>query len=149
MKANTNTLRDIFLEGAIPPEFIAQRISQHAAKTQIGGHSIFLGQVREDCIDGKRITAIEFTTHKKMALEIAGTIREEIIHKYSLSCAHIYHSLGTVEAGGICLLVFTSAPHRRQAQQGCEEMVDRIKAEVAIWGREIAQDGTHFWKENL
>lgn len=143
-----NTIKDIFLEGAIPPELVAQNISRHACKTQIGGHSIFLGQVREDLVSGKKITAIAFTAHKKMALKSAGELREEIIRKYSLSCAHIYHSLGTVEAGGICLFVFTSARHRKQAIQACEELVDRIKAEVAIWGKEIAQDGTHFWKEN-
>jgi hypothetical protein len=45
-------------------------------------------------IDKKKVQAIHFTAYKEMALEKAHEIREEIIAKYGLTCAHIYHSLG-------------------------------------------------------
>lgn len=141
-------IRDIFIEGAISPEFIAESISRHAAKTHIGGHSIFLGQVREDLTEGKKVKAIEFTTYREVALEKAYEIREEILTRYNLSCTHIYHSLGTIKTGEICFFVFTSAPHRKDAIQACDEMVDRIKEEVPIWGKEVFEDDTHTWKIN-
>ena len=61
---------------------------------------------------------------------------------------HIYHSLGKIKAGEICLFVVTSSKHREPAQQACDELVERIKAEVPICGKEIFEDETHQWKEN-
>jgi len=83
-----------------------------------------------------------------MANEKVAEIREYIITKYQLSCAHIYHSLGEIKAGELCFFVFTSAPHRKAAIQACDEMVDRIKKEVPIFGKELFGDGTHQWKTN-
>ena len=62
---------------------------------------------------------------------------------------HVYHSLGIVAAGQICLFVFTSSAHRKAAIAACEEVVERIKAELPIWGKELFEDHTHQWKENL
>ena len=61
---------------------------------------------------------------------------------------HIYHSLGTVAAGEICLFVFTSAVHRKEAIDACEEVVELIKKELPIWGKEVFEDDTHQWKVN-
>jgi hypothetical protein len=38
--------KNIFMQGAIPASFIGESIAKHATNTKIGGHSIFLGQVR-------------------------------------------------------------------------------------------------------
>ena len=75
-------------------------------------------------------------------------IRESIFAKYPLTCMHIYHSLGSVSAGEICLFVFTSSVHRNAAIEACNEVVERIKAELPIWGKEIFSDESHQWKEN-
>jgi molybdopterin synthase catalytic subunit len=40
--------RNIFMQGAIPSIFIAESIEKHSSNKLIGGHSIFLGQVRAD-----------------------------------------------------------------------------------------------------
>ncbi|WP_311327061.1 molybdenum cofactor biosynthesis protein MoaE [Capnocytophaga sputigena] len=141
-------MKNIFKQGALSPTLVAESIAKHQVKTQIGGHSIFLGQVRADVIDGKTVSAIEFTAYEAMANEKAAEIREEIIVKYGLSCAHIYHSLGEIKSGELCFFVFTSAPHRKTAIQACDEMVDRIKKEVPIFGKELFEEGGHQWKEN-
>ncbi|WP_448826805.1 molybdenum cofactor biosynthesis protein MoaE [Capnocytophaga bilenii] len=141
-------IKNIFKQGAIQATAVADSIAKHQVKTEIGGHSIFLGQVRADVIDGKMVSAIEFTAYEEMANQKAAEIREEIIVKYGLSCAHIHHSLGVIAAGEVCFFVFTSAPHRKAAIQACDEMVDRIKNEVPIFGKELFEDGSHQWKEN-
>ena len=61
---------------------------------------------------------------------------------------HIYHSLGRVNAGEISLFVFTSSAHRRAAIDACNEIVERIKKEVPVWGKEIFDDETSQWKVN-
>lgn len=141
-------IKPIFLKGAIPASFIAESIQKHSAKIGIGGHSIFLGQVRADEINGKQVSAIEYTAYEDMALEKMHEIREAVFAKYPLTCMHVYHSLGKVNAGEICLFVFTSSAHRKPAIEACNELVERIKAELPIWGAEIFNDETHQWKVN-
>ncbi len=142
-------IKNIFVQGKIEPAFIADSIAKHNSKTGIGGHSIFMGQVRKDEIGGKKVAAIEYTTYEPLALEKMHEIREAIFEKYPLSCMHVYHSLGTIEAGEICLFVFTSSAHRKPAIDACNEVVERLKAELPVWGKEIFEDATHQWKENM
>ena len=140
--------KQIFVKGAIGSSFIADSIQKHSTKTTIGAHSIFLGQVRSDSRDDRKVVAIDYTTYEEMALEKMHEIREGIFAKYPLTCMHIYHSLGTVAAGEICLFVFTSAVHRKEAIDACEEVVELIKKELPIWGTEVFEDDTHQWKIN-
>ena len=140
--------KNIFIEGPIAPEFIATSIAKHQSKTDVGAHSIFLGQVRADVLNDRTVSAIDYSSYVPMAEEIVHEIREAVFAKYPLSCMHIYHSLGRVEAGQICLFVFTSSAHRKEAQEACEELVERIKAEVPVWGKEILNDDSYIWKEN-
>ncbi|WP_231460287.1 MULTISPECIES: molybdenum cofactor biosynthesis protein MoaE [unclassified Pedobacter] len=142
-------IKNIFVDGPISPAFIGGSIAKHSAKKEIGGHSIFLGQVRADEIDGKRVSAIDYTAYQETALEQMHAIRAEIFEKYNLTCMHVYQSLGTIKTGEICLFVFTSSAHRKPAIMACEEIVERLKAELPVWGREIFEDGTHHWKENI
>ncbi|KIA92418.1 molybdopterin converting factor [Pedobacter kyungheensis] len=142
-------IKNIFVQGKIEPAFIADSIAKHSSKTGIGGHSIFMGQVRKDEIAGKLVAAIEYTTYEPLALEKMHEIREAVFAKYPLSCMHVYHSLGTINAGEICLFVFTSSAHRKPAIDACSEVVERLKAELPVWGKEIFEDSTHQWKENM
>jgi len=81
-----------------------------------------------------------------MALQKAHEIREEIFALFPISCMHIYHSLGRVASGEICLFVFVSAPHRKEANQACNLAVEKIKEDLPVWGREITDHNTAVWK---
>ena len=48
--------KTVFIDGEITPEFIAEAIRKHQVKTQIGGHNIFLGQVRADEVNGRQVS---------------------------------------------------------------------------------------------
>ncbi len=141
--------KNIFIHGPIAASFIGESIAKHSTNTVIGGHSIFLGQVRADIINEKKVAAIEYTAYEEMALEKMHEIREAIFNKYPLTCMHVYHSLGKIVAGEICLFVFTSSAHRKAAIDACNETVERIKAELPVWGKEIFEDDTHQWKSPL
>ncbi|MBL7796182.1 MAG: molybdenum cofactor biosynthesis protein MoaE [Saprospiraceae bacterium] len=140
--------KQVFVQGPVGPDFIAESIAKHSAKTNIGAHSIFLGQVRNDLLDGREVVAIEYSAYAEMAEEKFHEIREETFARYPLTCMHIYHSLGRVGAGEISLFVFTSGVHRREAIDACNEVVERIKQEVPVWGKELFADDTYTWKEN-
>lgn len=145
MKSNP---KNIFIHGPITAAIIADSIAHHSTKKEIGAHSIFLGQVRADMIDNKMVRAIEYTSYEPMAIEVAHEIREGIFEKYDLTCMHIYHSLGEVKAGEICLFIFTSSKHRKAAIDSCAELVERIKKDVPIWGKELFDTNESQWKKN-
>ncbi len=138
----------VFMEGAIPPVFIGEAIAKHSTKKEIGAHSLFLGQVRNDRMEDKEVAAIDYTAYREMAEEKFREIRESVFQKYSLTCMHIYHSLGRVHAGEISLFVFTSSVHRKDAIDACNEIVEKVKKEVPVWGKEIFSDEGHQWKKN-
>lgn len=139
---------NVFVDGAITPEFIANSIAKHSTKTDIGAHDIFLGQVRSDLINDKIVVAINYEAYQEMADTLFHEIRESAFAKYNLVCMHIYHSLGVVKAGEICLFVFVSSKHRKEAFLACQDIVEQIKAMTPIWGKEIFEDDSFVWKEN-
>ena len=141
-------IKNIFTQGAIAAQKIADDIQKHTTKTGIGAHSIFLGQVRADEKEGGLVTAIEYTAYTEMALEKMYEIREALFAKYELTCMHVHHSLGIVPVGEICLFVFVSSKHRKTAIDACEELVEAIKFQLPIWGKEILDKENSVWKEN-
>lgn len=140
--------KNVFKEGAISSQFIGESIAKHQSKTSIGAHNIFLGQVRADEIEGKKIAAIDYTAYEEMANEKFHEIREAAFEKFNLTCMHIYHSLGIVKAGEICLFVFVSSPRRKEVFKALEYVVEEIKAKAPVFGKEIFEDSTHQWKVN-
>lgn len=140
--------KKVFIDGAISSSFIGESIAKHQSKTSIGAHDIFLGQVRADEIEGKIVKAIDYTAYEEMAEEKIHEIREEAFAKFNLSCMHIYHSLGVVKAGEICLFVFVSSPRRKDVFEAIEFLVNTIKEKVPVFGKEVFEDESHQWKVN-
>jgi len=140
--------KKVFMEGAIAPDFIATSIAKHQTKHTIGAHNIFLGQVREDQIKEQSVQAIEYTCYEELANKKLYEIRESAFARYDLTCMHIYHSLGKVNAGEICFFVFVSSKRRKEVYEATEYIVNRVKEDVPIFGKEIFEDQTHQWKVN-
>ena len=107
-----------------------------------------MGQVRADIIDGKTVVAIEYSAYEEMAEQTFYEIREAAFAKYDLTCLHIYHSLGLVKTGEICLFVFVSAPRRKVVYQALEFLVEEIKEKTAVFGKEIFEDESYTCKQN-
>ena len=141
-------MKNIFVQGPITPEKIATSIAHHQVKTNIGAHDIFLGQVRADLIDNKMVIGIDYSCYEEMANKVAHEIREAAFEKFDLTCMHIYHSIGKVKSGEICLFVFTSSAHRKPAIEACNYLVEELKSKLPVFGKEIFEDDTHQWKVN-
>ena len=137
-----------FIQGQITSEFIGNAIAKHQSKTTIGAHNIFLGQVRADVIEEKTVVAIEYTAYEEMAEQSLYEIRESAFAKYDLTCLHIYHSLGLVKTGEICLFVFVSAPRRKVVYEALEFLVEAVKEKAPVFGKEIFEDESYTWKKN-
>lgn len=141
-------MKKTFVEGAISSNFIAESIAKHQGKHSIGAHNIFLGQVRADEIDGQKVVAIDYTAYEEMANEKLHEIREAAFENYDLTCLHIYHSLGKVAVGEICFFVFVSSKRRKQVYEATEYLVNQVKEQVPIFGKEIFENEDFQWKVN-
>ena len=141
-------IKKVWKQGPISPEFIAQSITKHQIKTQIGAHEIFLGQVREDEYEGRKVVSIEYSSYETMADRIFHEIRERTFDKFDITCMHIYHSLGEVKTGELSLFVFVSSPHRHTAREAMAYLVEEIKQKAPVFGKELLDDGTFVVKEN-
>ncbi len=135
----------VLVEGPIQPLFIADSIAKHSSKTGIGAHAIFLGQVRADENDGKRVKEIVYSAYNEMAENTMAQIREELFSLYTITCLHIYHSVGVVKAGEISLFVFVSCKHRKESFKALEDIVEMIKAKVPVWKKEVYEDESYAW----
>ncbi|SEL13447.1 molybdenum cofactor biosynthesis protein MoaE [Parapedobacter koreensis] len=142
------TMQTIFIQGAISTTMVAQSIQRYATDMAIGAHSCFIGQVRADLVEGKEVVAIEYTAYQAMADEQLQILAADIYKRYTLNGIIVKHSLGMVAAGEICLLVLAVAGHRRAAMDACGELVDRIKNELPIWGKEYFAGDGYQWKIN-
>ena len=145
----SKAIKSVFIDGPITSDFIGKKIAAHQHKTEIGAHSIFLGQVRQDIIENKNVVAIEYSAYEEMANKIFYDIKESVFQKFDITCMHIYHSLNRVNCGEICFFVFVSAPRRKVVFEAIEFTVETIKEQTPVFGKEILEDETFSWKENI
>jgi molybdopterin synthase catalytic subunit len=138
---------DYLTTGPVSQNLISRLIEKMGSKTDSGGHMIFLGQVRADEINGKKVKAIEYSAYIELVTVEADKIKEKIYSGFpDVKSIDIIHSTGTVRAGEISLLVLVSAGHRQQAMQACSKAVELIKENLPVWKKEIYEDGSHVWK---
>jgi molybdopterin synthase catalytic subunit len=133
--------------GPVSQEVISKLLEEMAEKTDSGGHTIFLGQVRADEIRGKKVKAIEYSAYEEMVNAEVEKIKMTILSEFGdVKTVDIIHSTGVVSAGEISLLVFVSAGHRHQAMEACSRTVELVKEKLPVWKREIFEDESHRWK---
>ncbi|MGD0583106.1 MAG: molybdenum cofactor biosynthesis protein MoaE [Bacteroidales bacterium] len=142
-------MSEFLIKGSIGIDVIAARITEAGAMKNTGGLNIFIGQVREDIIDGKRVAAIEYSAYDPLVSKEAENIKNEIFSEFNdVKSVVIVHSDGVVKAGQISLFVMVSAGHRSEAISACREAVEKIKARLPVWKKELFGDDTYRWKES-
>ena len=137
-----------FTEGPISSGALSLALQEGSAYHDAGAYSVFIGQVRNDEIEGKKVKAIKYTSNTEMASQVMMNIFNEAGTKFNLKIAKVIHSLGDVSKGEICLFVMVVCGHRRESFKACEYIVEQLKKELPVWGQEIFEDNTHTWKIN-
>ena len=111
-----------------------------------GGVAVFLGTSRaERRADGPELVALDYDAYAEMAggqlLDLARWARE----RWPVAKLALLHRTGRVGLGEPSVLVAVSTPHRAEAFEACRWLIDRLKAEVAIWKKEVWSDGATSW----
>ena len=59
--------------------------------------------------------------------------------------AAVVHRVGVLTVGEIAVVIAVTAPHRQEAFDACEAVIDRLKDSVPIWKKETWADGGTEW----
>jgi molybdopterin synthase catalytic subunit len=112
-----------------------------------GGVALFLGTTRHDKKGTAALAALDYEAYPEMALSQMRQIAAKARDQWPARKIAIVHRTGRVKVGEPSVAIAVSAPHRGQAFEVCRFVIDSIKADVAIWKKEVWSDGSATWVE--
>lgn len=111
--------------------------SARSTSSGIGAVIYFLGIVR--AIEGTQtITAIDYEAFEKMAHHQFEKIFDEVERRWPIESIRLVHRIGTVPVNEPSLWVEVAAPHRAEAFEACQFLIDEMKKVVPIWKRPVS-----------
>lgn len=126
-------------ESPIFGALLAEEVSDEAA----GAVVTFSGEVRNHD-GGRNVQKLTYEVHptaERMIKEIA----EKVANKFEVIHVSVAHRFGPIPIGEVAFAVAVSAAHRKTAFECCENLVERVKAELPIWKFQEFTDGTSEW----
>lgn len=111
---------------------------------QAGAVVLFLGTVRE-LTAGRRTLALDYEGYPAMAEQKLAELETEARRRWPIVNCALVHRLGHLELGEASVAVAVSTPHRRDAFEAGQWLIDTLKVEVPIWKQENWDDGTQCW----
>jgi molybdopterin synthase catalytic subunit len=109
---------------------------ERSISTGIGAVIYFLGVVR--AVEGTQsISAIDYEAFEKMAHHQFAKIFDEVERRWPIESIRLVHRIGTVAVNEPSLWVEVAAPHRAEAFEACQFLIDEMKKVVPIWKRPV------------
>lgn len=109
-----------------------------------GAIVLFLGTVRE-FTQGRRTLWLDYEAYPEMALTQMRELANEACSRWPLSRLAIVHRLGRLELTETSIAIAVSSPHRKEAYEASQYLIDELKIRVPIWKKEHWDDGTVEW----
>ncbi|OGL45433.1 MAG: hypothetical protein A2161_03325 [Candidatus Schekmanbacteria bacterium RBG_13_48_7] len=100
----------------------------------------FSGVVRELSL-GKKVQKLFYEAHETMAESKLKSIVDTAMQKWQLNKIAVQHRTGLLEVGDVAVVIAVAAPHRKEAFQACQYIIDKIKEDVPIWKKEFYDEG--------
>ena len=102
----------------------------------MGAAIVFSGVVRGS-EDGAPIGAIGYEGFRTMVERQFGLLFDEMERRWPVGSVRLVHRLGVVKVGEPSLWVEVVAPHRKEAFEASQWLIDEMKRVVPIWKRPI------------
>ena len=111
--------------------------SGFANKTSVSGAVVtFTGIVRNNA--SGTLDHMQIEHYPAMTLKALESIAHEALTRWSLEDAKVIHRFGTLEPGEMIMMVATAAPHRKDAFEAAEFLMDYLKSRAPFWKKEVA-----------
>ncbi|CAB1129782.1 molybdopterin synthase (large subunit) [Candidatus Hydrogenisulfobacillus filiaventi] len=111
-----------------------------------GGQALFLGTVRNE-FEGRPTRGLFYDAYPALAEKELARIGAELEAEFGVRNWVLVHRVGELAVGEVSVVVAVSAPHREAAFAACRAGIDRIKARVPIWKKELWADGGARWHD--
>ena len=127
-----------------------EEIQHFLSSPDCGAISTFTGITRNN-FNGKTVTHLSYEGYTPMAIKELTNLCRDAHTKYpNVARMVAVHILGDCPVGAASVVVGSSSPHRREAIQCTEYLIDELKGRVPIWKKEIYMgDEKSVWKENV
>jgi molybdopterin synthase catalytic subunit len=110
----------------------------------MGAIVTFAGIVRNN-FDGRATAYLEYEAFEPMAATVLEQLAKEARAQWNTGTIAIHHRIGRLEIGETAVLIVVAAPHRHEAFEAAEQIMDRIKQVAPIWKKEFWADGASEW----
>jgi len=111
-----------------------------------GAIAAFVGATRrQGGEEGKTLAALDYEAYEQMALGQMRQWAARARQQWPIRKLAIVHRTGRVEVGRPSVAIVVSTPHRAQAFEACHYLIDALKAELAVWKKEVWSDGNSSW----
>jgi molybdopterin synthase catalytic subunit len=108
--------------------------------TKNAGAIVSFTGITRDVAEGD-LKAMEIEHYPGMTERALTDIRAQAVDRFNLSNALIIHRYGRLEPGEVIMMVATAAPHRRDAFEAADFLMDYLKSRAPFWKREITARG--------
>ena len=121
-----------------------EQLLRQVNSAEAGAVVLFLGTVRE-MTDGRQTVALDYECYPEMARAKLAELEAEARRRWPIVACALVHRLGRLELGEASVAVAVSTPHRRDAFEAGQWLIDTLKQAVPIWKQENWADGTTQW----
>jgi molybdopterin synthase catalytic subunit len=121
----------------------ADEVREAVADPGVGGIAIFVGTVRNSD-HGREVTRLSYSAHPTATGELR-TVAEKVAADYGLRAVAAVHRTGELAVGELAVVVAVACPHRAEAFQACQALINELKHKVPIWKQQWFADGTSEW----
>ena len=122
----------------------------HVTDAAAGGIAVFLGTTRaEDDAAKQPLVALDYEAYPEMALEQMRALARSARERWPIARLALLHRTGRVAVSEPSVIIAVASPHRGEAFDACEWLIDTLKKEVAIWKKEVWRDGSGTWVDPL
>ena len=126
-----------------PFDFGAEAEAFASGRHDMGAVVTFTGVVRD--FGGGGLDAMEIEHYPGMTLKALEKIASEAVARWSLGDALVIHRYGRMEPGEKIMMVATAAPHRKDAFEAAEYLMDYLKSRAPFWKKEHSVGGDAGW----
>jgi len=110
---------------------------------QYGAVATFLGVVRDhDPAVSGIVTHLEYSAHPDAGSVLARLAAD--LDEADVRIA-VTHRTGLLAVGDAAIVAAVASAHRERAFDVVRLLVERVKAELPVWKKELLADGSHTW----
>jgi len=131
----------------LPTPLPADRAIAFVSVPEAGGVAIFLGTTRaENHPQSKHpLLALDYEAYPELVTRQLADLAQAARQKWPVLRLAILHRTGRVKVEQASVVIAVSTPHRADAFDACRWLIDTLKAEVAVWKKEVWTDGRSTW----